>query len=490
MQPWPRLLCVASQPSHLCLELGQFLLVPLGCPGAWAAAFGYPGVQSSVLPAPHQGLGLSLLTAESPPRAAAPSTCPYFQEPCPAQGPGAVGCRWGSHHLPASALLSLLTFSANSSSSRRRFSSSTASSAASSPCVSVPGDSAGTARVPQVPAVGPRSLWGDGPGAGVGAYPSACLCAAPRFLSPAPWPPAGGGEAGPGWPGRVPRSAGRRIAGLCRSPGSGMARARWSRHCPQPLSPHLASAASGPAGGRTVSRWRAALGRRREMGVRGPAGPLVDSTPRPGLTCAALFRPVRPGPAGPGSAPAPPVRAGGPELPRPPAPPAAGTALRDGEGPGGSARPPQPRSRGVIASHRASPSPQNRCQRLPSLCRSSCWVLARISAICRSWASSSSCGGCRCSCTGGGCRGSSPCATRGAPALRGWTAGPGEATPKWPTLGFGVHRTSSVSLLEVGSAVRSRALSRGVSTSPRGAPRARPGPRCPRTAGGTSRSTK
>lgn len=51
----------------------------------------------------------------------------------PQRQPGAVGCRRGTHHLPASALLSLLTFIANSSSSRRRFSSSTASSAASRP---------------------------------------------------------------------------------------------------------------------------------------------------------------------------------------------------------------------------------------------------------------------------------------------------------------------------------------------------------------------
>lgn len=74
-----------------------------------------------------------------------------------------------THHLPASALLSLLTFSARSSSSSRRFSSSTARSAASRPCAPALGGSAGTASAASVPPCGARgpaggrawgSLWG------------------------------------------------------------------------------------------------------------------------------------------------------------------------------------------------------------------------------------------------------------------------------------------------------------------------------------------
>lgn len=142
---------------------------------------------------------------------------------------------------------------------------------------------------------------------------------------------------------------------------------------------------------------------------------------------------------------------------------------------------------GLLRPTRASPSPQNHCRGLPSLCRSSCRVLALISATWRSWASSSSCGGCCCPCSESGCRGGSPCGTRGSAGRRGWPAALGLLLP---ALAFRIHCTSTGSLLEVGLAVRSRALSWGVSTSPRGAPRTRPGPCCPHTAGGTPRGTK
>lgn len=84
------------------------------------------------------------------------------------------------------------------------------------------GGSADTARGASGAAWGSRFLRGNGPGPGDGAYP-ACPCAALLFLSPAPWPPAGGGGAVPGWPGRVPRSACRTLAVPCRSPGSAIA---------------------------------------------------------------------------------------------------------------------------------------------------------------------------------------------------------------------------------------------------------------------------
>lgn len=135
-----------------------------------------------------------------------------------------------------------------------------------------------------------------------------------------------------------------------------------------------------------------------------PTGPGLCAVPlRPGLTCALLFGPVQPGLAGLGSVLAPPARAAGPELPRPLVSPAAGTALKDGEGLGALQGPHSPTLGGLLHPTHASPLPQNRCHLLPSLCRSSCWVLARISATRRSWASSSSCGGCRGPCSGSGC---------------------------------------------------------------------------------------
>lgn len=104
-------------------------------------------------------------------------------------------------------------------------------------------------------ALGPQSVRGDRAGPGVGTYPPARSCAAPRFPSPAPWPPAGGGGAAPGWPGRVPRSAGRRPAEPCRSPGQprpGLcpepppAELTWPR---PPAAPRAAGACPGPPWG-------------------------------------------------------------------------------------------------------------------------------------------------------------------------------------------------------------------------------------------------
>lgn len=166
-------------------------------------------------------------------------------------------------------------------------------------------------------------------------------------------------------------------------------------------------------------------------------------------------------------------------------------------GHGNSARCSQPHSPGINASHRCLPITPKPMPALPSLCCSSCWVLAWILAMWHSWASSNSCGRCLCPRGGPGCRLGSPCCTGGCNRQEGLDStshgawGRREPSGCWcPPQGCGVRHTSVVSLLEVGSAMRSRALSRGVSTSPRGAPCARPGPRCPRTAGGSPGSTR
>lgn len=164
----------------------------------------------------------------------------------------------------------------------------------------------------------------------------------------------------------------------------------------------------------------------------GDEGALMKSAPQGrgsvlwplGLTCAVLLGPVRAGPAGLGSAQAPPARAGGPQVPWHAALPAAGTALRDREGLGLSTAPTAPLG-GLLHPTRAFASPQNHCQCLPSLCRSSCRVLARISATWRSWASRSSRGGSQSPCSGSGCRGGSPCGTR-VHGQEGLTPSPGE----------------------------------------------------------------
>lgn len=126
---------------------------------------------------PHPGLGCAV--ADATPRPAPPlaHTCggswqPRGSDTTPEANMGcgvlvgAVPFSRTHHHLPASALLSLLTFSARSSSSSRWFSSSTARSAASRPCAAALGGSAGTARGASVPPCGARApaggrAWGS-----------------------------------------------------------------------------------------------------------------------------------------------------------------------------------------------------------------------------------------------------------------------------------------------------------------------------------------
>lgn len=67
-----------------------------------------------------------------------------------------------------------------------------------------------------------------------------------------------------------------------------------------------------------------------------------------------------------------------------------------------------------VPSHHPNP-----CPHPPSLCCSSCWVLARISAMWRSWASTSSCGRCWCPCGGAGRWAGTSCCTGGCSGQEG-----------------------------------------------------------------------
>lgn len=108
-----------------------------------------------------------------------------------------------------------------------------------------------------------------------------------------------------------------------------------------------------------------------------------------------------------------PLRVGGCSRPGPQRrqPPAQPCGMVRGCGEGAQHSPPLPRSWGYCIRQVPPPSPQTPCQLLPSLCCSSCWVLARISATWRLWASSSSCGCCPCPRGGAGRRPGSPCST-------------------------------------------------------------------------------
>lgn len=138
-------------------------------------------------------------------------------------------------------------------------------------------------------------LWGRGTGrgvwAGVGAYRPFCPCVAPQPLSPARWPPPGGGGAGPGWPGRALHCAGRTVAAPCHSPsvshGWGSA-GLWAGLCHRPhtLTWPRRRVAPRPAGGRRGGGRRGGgqpWGGNVQMGRggRGSNGPVMENTPLP-----------------------------------------------------------------------------------------------------------------------------------------------------------------------------------------------------------------
>lgn len=213
----------------------------------------------------------SLLSAESPSPAAAPSTCQYVQEPCPAQGSDATateaarGCGVQMGDPSPTSVCSPLP--PDLQCQQFIFQTPVLQLHGQQCCIQTVCASAGGlcwhSRGCLSCRCGAAVPVGDRPGSAVGAYPSACPCAAPRFLSPGPWPPAGGGEAGPGWRGRVPQSAGRTVAVPCRSPGSAMARAPPGAcsEPPSPTDPH-------PSPGLGCERPH-----RRQVGVKAECGP-------------------------------------------------------------------------------------------------------------------------------------------------------------------------------------------------------------------------
>lgn len=222
-------------------------------------------------------------------------------------------------------------------------------------------------------------------------------------------------------------------------------------------SAHLASAASDPEGSRRVSRWRAALGRIwANWGPAGKGSPFLGSIQQGSpsvLVSSFVWQHLRS-----------------------PAHFWWQTVV---------AQQCQALAQLCGTHSRVTPEPQRSprtlCRCLRSLCCSSCWVLARISATWRWWASSSS-----------GSHGSprgglgSPWGTGAAMAVvaeltrRGET--PHYAAGEWGWWGL----TLSAGRLAAGP--RSSARSRGVRTSPRGAPRARPGPSRPREDRGSPES--
>lgn len=256
-------------------------------------------------------------------------------------------------------------------------------------------------------------------------------------------------------------------------------------------------------------RRRAALGRKRGNG-EGAEGPLIESTPLPGR-CRALspwpgltlhgpaVQHDPAGPPGPGSAPVPPAQGGGLQPPWSPAPPAAGTALRDGERlwGGGSAQPPTAPLLGLLHQTGAPPITPNPMP-APTLSlllqllgpgpdfshmafvglQQLLWLLP----VSPRWGRPPA---------GLSLQHRGLQQAGGAGPHQPWGLGYKDSLGcQCRSQEYGVCRTSAVSLLEAGSAVRSRALSRGVRTSPRGAPRSRPGPCCPPTAGRSPGSTR